>query len=74
MLPGGARSLTVLAELCPVCAGYAPDLYDDLLCTWSRREIATQTGNGGTDRARTEVLWSNRPFAQASLFDGLEAI
>lgn len=55
-----------------VLSGYASPLYDDLLCTWSRREIATQTGNGGSDRARVEVLWSNRPFAQGSLFD-LEA-
>lgn len=56
-----------------VLSGYASPLYDGLLCTWSRLEIATQTGNGGSDRARTEVIWSNRPFAQASLFDGLEA-
>jgi DNA adenine methylase len=52
-----------------VLSGYASELYDGLLTTWSRREIATQTGNGGTDRARTEVLWSNRPFPQGSLFD-----
>jgi DNA adenine methylase len=58
----GCRSAVVLS-------GYASDLYDGLLSTWSRREIATQTGNGGTDRARTEVLWSNRPFPQGSLFD-----
>lgn len=56
-----------------VLSGYASPLYDDLLCTWSRREIATQTGNGGAARARTEVLWSNRPFPVATLFDGLEA-
>lgn len=57
-----------------VLSGYASPLYDDLLCTWSRRELPTQTGNGGADRARTEVLWSNRPFppAAATLFD-LEA-
>lgn len=55
-----------------VLSGYASPLYDGLLCTWSRREIATQTGNGGSDRARIEVLWSNRPFPQGSLFD-LEA-
>lgn len=52
-----------------VLSGYASDLYDELLSAWSRREIATQTGNGGTARARTEVLWSNRPFPQGSLFD-----
>lgn len=58
----GCRSIVVLS-------GYASPLYDDLLCTWSRRELGTQTGNGGTTRARVEVLWSNRPFPQASLFD-----
>ena len=52
-----------------VLSGYASELYDGLLTAWFRREIATQTGNGGTDRARTEVLWSNRPFPQGSLFD-----
>jgi DNA adenine methylase len=53
-----------------VLSGYASPLYDDLLCTWSRRELATQTGNGGSDRERTEVIWSNRafPFAQPDLF------
>jgi DNA adenine methylase len=56
-----------------VLSGYASELYDGLLTTWFRREIATQTGNGGTDRARTEVLWSNRPFPQGSLFDQVEA-
>lgn len=52
-----------------VLSGYPSELYDGLLTTWFRREIATQTGNGGDDRARTEVLWSNRPFPQGSLFD-----
>ena len=42
-----------------VLSGYASELYDGLLTTWFRREIATQTGNGGDDRARVEVLWSN---------------
>jgi DNA adenine methylase len=59
----GCRSAVVLS-------GYASPLYDGLLSAWSRLEIATQTGNGGSDRARTEVLWSNRPFPiQGSLFD-----
>jgi DNA adenine methylase len=62
----GCRSAVVLS-------GYASELYDGLLTTWSRREIATQTGNGGSVRVRTEVLWSNRPFPQGSLFDHLEA-
>lgn len=55
-----------------VLSGYASPLYDGLLATWFRREIATGTGNGGGDRDRTEVLWSNRPFPvmQADLFSG----
>ena len=56
-----------------VLSGYASDLYDGLLSAWHHREITTQTGNGGSDRARTEVLWSNRPFPQGSLFDQMEA-
>ena len=55
-----------------VLSGYASELYDGLLTTWFRREIATQTGNGGIDRGRVEVLWSNRPFPQGSLFDQAE--
>jgi DNA adenine methylase len=58
------------ARAAVVISGYASPLYDDLLCTWHRREFITQTGNGGTDRERTEVIWSNRPFpfAQPDLF------
>lgn len=53
-----------------VLSGYHSPLYDALYRNWYRTEIPTETGNGGTDRKRVEVLWSNRPFAQASLFDG----
>lgn len=53
-----------------VLSGYAAPLYDDLLAAWSRREIATRTGNGAEGQGRTEVLWSNRPFPrQGTLFD-----
>ena len=53
-----------------VLSGYASPLYDDLLSTWFRREIAAHAGNGAAAaRSRTEVLWSNRPFSQGSLFD-----
>lgn len=55
-----------------VLSGYASPLYDDALRDWSRREISAHCGNGTADKARTEVLWSNRPFSQATLFD-LEA-
>jgi len=55
-----------------VLSGYATPQYDGLLREWTRREIATQTSNGTGDLSRTEVLWSNRPFSHATLFD-LEA-
>lgn len=53
-----------------VLSGYASDLYDrDLYAGWDRVTIAAATGNG-VERARTEVLWSNRPLGrQATLFD-----
>lgn len=52
-----------------ILSGYATPLYEGLLKGWPRREITTQTSNAPVDRARTEVLWSNRPFPQGSLFD-----
>lgn len=55
-----------------VLSGYDSELYAGLYEGWHRRDIAARTGNGGTSEARTEVLWSNRPFSQATLFD-LEA-
>lgn len=45
-----------------VLSGYASDLYNDALSDWSRIEIPTITGQGGTKQARTEVIWSNRPI------------
>ena len=69
-----------LAEALSACAaavvlsGYDSPLYAELYEGWHREEIGAQAGNGVSgDRARTEVLWSNRPFAiPATLFD-LEA-
>lgn len=54
-----------------VLSGYPSKLYDrDLYADWSRVEIASMTGNGGRSRARTEVIWTNRPITQPdSLFD-----
>jgi DNA adenine methylase len=46
-----------------VLSGYPSALYDDLYTGWHRDEVAASTGNGGDDRGRTEVLWSNRTFA-----------
>jgi DNA adenine methylase len=46
-----------------VLSGYASDLYDrELYAGWDRHTLAANTGNGQGDRARTEVLWSNRPI------------
>lgn len=55
-------------------SGYASDLYDlDLYAGWQRAEFRSGTGqNAETWGNRTEVLWSSRPFPQATLFD-LEA-
>jgi DNA adenine methylase len=56
-----------------VLSGYDSPLYADLFDGWHRHEISATCGNSSTTRARTEVLWSNRPFAQGSLFDDAEA-
>jgi DNA adenine methylase len=54
-----------------VLSGYPSELYDqELYPDWSRVEIASMTGNGvNGEKARTEVLWSNRPIGQPTLFD-----
>lgn len=53
-----------------VLSGYASPLYDGALGGWHRRELAGYTGNGHPGKGkRAEVVWSNRPFPQASLFD-----
>lgn len=44
-------------------SGYASNLYETALAGWWRVEIHTQTGQGGDNRGRTEVLWSNRPVS-----------
>lgn len=45
-----------------VLSGYDSPLYDELYAGWQRTELSTMTGNGRADKARTEVLWSNRPL------------
>ncbi|WP_157253137.1 DNA adenine methylase [Nonomuraea typhae] len=54
-----------------VLSGYHSELYDALYDGWHRVELDTHTGQAATDQARTEVLWSNRPFPNIapSLFD-----
>lgn len=61
------------ARAAVVVSGYPSPLYDELYAGWNRTEIATATGQANTWNARTEVIWSNRPFPQASLFDDLRA-
>lgn len=51
------------ARAAVVLSGYPSEIYDrELYAGWDRHTIATSTGQGGRWDARTEVLWSNRPF------------
>lgn len=50
-------------------SGYDSPLYAELYDGWHRAELATATMQQHVRSARTEVLWSNRPFPQGSLFD-----
>lgn len=52
-----------------VLSAYHSDLYDRMLADWHRVEIPTMTGQGRTNHARTEVIWSNRPLSAQSTFD-----
>ncbi|NED75327.1 DNA adenine methylase [Streptomyces sp. SID9944] len=47
-----------------VLSGYQSPLYDELYARWCRVEMTASAGNARSDRtrARTEVLWSNRPI------------
>ncbi|MEV0831469.1 MULTISPECIES: DNA adenine methylase [Streptosporangiaceae] len=59
-----------------VLSGYHSPLYDDLYDGWHRLELEAHTGQAnGNNQARTEVLWSNRPFLNATpaLFDEVVA-
>lgn len=51
-----------------VLSGYHSPLYDEMYDGWERAEINTMTGQGGSNQARTEVLWSNRPLGEPHLF------
>ena len=65
-----------------VLSGYDSDLYRDLYdgAGWHRVELAAWTGNGirngatKTDGDRTEVLWSNRPIGEPTLFEVAEVL
>jgi DNA adenine methylase len=55
-------------------SGYDSPLYADLYRGWHKREIRAHTGNAADSKARTEVLWSNRPLGAAlTLFDEVPA-
>ncbi len=56
-----------------ILSGYDSPLYAELYAGWHRHQIATRTGNGGTHKARTEILWSNRPLGALTLFDEVPA-
>lgn len=56
-----------------VLSGYDSPLYLDAYAGWHRHEIATMTGQANDWQARTEVLWSNRPFAGADALFSMEA-
>lgn len=49
------------ARAAVVLSGYDSPLYAGLYADWHRLELDALAGNS-TDAARTEVLWSNRPF------------
>jgi len=59
------------AKAAVVLSGYASELYDaELYPGWQRTTFSSGTGqNAETWGNRTEVLWSNRPFPQGTLFD-----
>lgn len=50
-----------------VLSGYSSDLYNEALKDWSRLEIPTMTGQGGSNQERTEVIWSNRDLPHAPM-------
>lgn len=54
-----------------VLSGYPSPLYDALFAGWDRVEFTAGTGQSarGEWSTRTEVVWSNRPISQPSLFD-----
>lgn len=68
------RALAARLEACTaavVLSGYHSPLYDELYEGWHRVELEAFTGQSTGYQARTEVLWSNRPFPNVtpSLFD-----
>jgi len=57
-----------------VLSGYHSPLYDELFDGWHVYETAAVANNGNGDKARTEVLWANRPLDdRLDLFTDLPA-
>jgi DNA adenine methylase len=52
-----------------IVSGYDSPLYAELFDGWHRTDMTATCGNSPDTQTRTEVLWSNRPFPQGSLFD-----
>ena len=53
-----------------VLSGYAAPLYEELFDGWHQTKLKAPTALSG-ENGRVEVLWSNRPLGQATLFDGV---
>lgn len=64
------RELAAALRACKaavVLSGYPSSLYDtELYADWHRVTFETDTAQGGVSMPRTEVLWSNRPLANAT--------
>lgn len=67
--PAQHRELAAALHACAsavVLSGYPSSLYDtELYPDWYRVTYDTDTAQGGVSVPRTEVLWSNRPLADA---------
>ncbi|PZS29514.1 MAG: DNA methyltransferase [Pseudonocardiales bacterium] len=57
-----------------ILSGYDSPLYDELYDGWHRISFGSTTNGSPTGERsrRTEVLWSNRPLGQPTLFDTFE--
>ena len=66
------RELAAALDSCKatvVPSGYDSPLYAELFDGWHQYAQASMTGNAKTDKARTEVLWANRPLGdQLAMF------
>ena len=73
---GGKTSIAPqIAALLPAHEHYVEPFAGSLAVLLAKRPSPMETVNDldGDIVTRTEVLWSNRPFPQGSLFDAMEA-